>query len=104
MGMMAVERSLALTSTPAVARDVAMPREEPLNRRRALARLDATIDEAERACAKRRAVLERLVADRRDPQAAMILLRIAEQRLAQLRASRDVLIGGEPPDDAAGSL
>jgi hypothetical protein len=75
---------------------------KPQARPHALADLEATIAEAERLKEWRLRTFERLnpslkSADRRRAEG---LLRMAEQRLAHLRRSREVLLRGEQPGDA----
>jgi hypothetical protein len=68
---------------------------------RALADLGASITKAEETVEARRLALERVVAEGGDARRALALLRIANHRLAQLRASRRVLLEGEVGDEAA---
>jgi hypothetical protein len=69
------------------------PPERP--RSRALADLDARIAEAEAAVEARRLAIESSVAAGGDGRIASGQLRVAEGRLAQLRASRRVLLEGD---------
>jgi hypothetical protein len=78
-----------------------MPDEPPppsRSRRRALEALDALVAQAEEETRARRSVVERLIAAREDPRAALGLLRVAEARLARLRESRRVLLQGDGSD------
>ena len=71
-------------------------------RRHSLADLDGVIAQAEAARDRCRAELERLVADGRNPRGARVMLRLAEERLGQLRRSREVLLSGEGSGEAEG--
>ena len=64
-------------------------------RARALADLDALIAQVEAAVEARRLAVERSVAAGGDGRIASGQLRVAEGRLAQLRASRRVLLEGD---------
>ncbi len=61
-------------------------------RPRALADLDALIVQVEEAVEVRRHAVQRLIATRDDSRMISGQLRVAEQRLAQLRESRRVLL------------
>ena len=65
------------------------------DRRRALAELDAVIEQAE--CTRTRYLVhvEELTAEGKDATAERAMLRQAEDRLARLRESRMVLVSGE---------
>ena len=65
------------------------------DRHRSLADLEAAIAKAEGTCAKYRADLEACVASGRDTRHPAAMLRLAEDRAAQLRAGRDVLAHGD---------
>jgi hypothetical protein len=67
----------------------------PQPRPRSLARLEAEIVQAGLAGARWRAGAERLEAAGRDSRQARGLLHVAEDRLAQLERSREVLLRGE---------
>ena len=68
----------------------------PLQRRsRSLARLEDEIVQAEMACTRWRTQAEGLEAAGRDSRSVRGLLGIAEERLAQLNRSREVLLAGE---------
>jgi hypothetical protein len=71
----------------------------PQARPHALADLEVRIAEAEKVRNRHYGAVSRLVAAGQDSKGARVLLRFAEQCLAQLRRSREVLIGGE--DQAA---
>ena len=76
-----------------------MPRAAALRaqpRRRAITGLEAEIDQAERTLARCRLDLEDALATGRGVVRAEGMLRLAEQRLARLRESREVLLAGEP--------
>ena len=64
-------------------------------RSRALADLDALIAKVEGEVETRRLAVQRLTAAKEDSRMASGQLRVAEQRLAQLRASRRVLLDGD---------
>ncbi len=68
---------------------------KPQARPQALADLEVRIAQAERIRDYRYGAVSRLVAARRDPKGAQMLLRLAEERLGQLQRSRKVLTGGE---------
>ena len=68
-------------------------------RSRALADLDALIAKVEAEVEARRLAVRRSAAAKEDSRMASGRLRVAEQRLAQLRASRRVLLGGEVEDE-----
>lgn len=68
----------------------------PHPRRRALAELDARITEAAAARARRLAVLRAQPASRWAAHLAGMAMRSADERLAMLRRSRDVLAGDVP--------
>ena len=70
-------------------------------RPKALADLDALIAQVEEAVEVRRLAVQRLIATREDSRMISGQLRVAEQRLAQLRQSRRVLLEGEAGDEAA---
>lgn len=63
-------------------------------RRRALAELDAVIEQAERTRARCQLDLGDAVARAQPPGRAGAMLRLAEERLEQLRRSRQVLLEG----------
>ena len=67
----------------------------PQRRSRSLARLEDEIVQAEVTCTRWRAQAERLEAARRDSRSVRGLLGVAEERLAQLVRSREVLLAGE---------
>jgi hypothetical protein len=71
------------------------PSLKPQARPHALADLEVRIAEAERIRDRHYGAVSRLVAARQDPKGARAMLKFAEQCLAQLRRSREVLIGGE---------
>jgi hypothetical protein len=71
------------------------PTTPPPQRRRALAELDAVIEQAERTRARCRLDLGDAVAGARPPGRAGAMLRLAEERLEQLLRSRQVLLEGE---------
>jgi hypothetical protein len=71
----------------------------PQARPQALAELEARIAEAEKARDHHHGVVSRVVAARQNPRGARTFLRLAEERLAQLQRSREVLTGGERPGD-----
>lgn len=64
-------------------------------RRRALAELDAVIEQAERTRARCRLDLGDAAASARPSGRAGAMLRLAEERLEQLQRSREVLLQGE---------
>ena len=68
----------------------------PQPRPRALAELGGEIDQAERTLARCRLDLEDALAAGRGVVRAEGMLRLAEQRLARLRESREVLLAGAP--------
>jgi len=75
-----------------------MPRAAALRaqpRRRAIAELEAEIDQAERTLARCRLDLEDALETGRGVVRAEGMLQLAEQRLARLRESREVLLAGE---------
>ena len=67
----------------------------PQRRSRSLARLEDEIVQAEVTCTRWRAQAERLEAAGRDSRSVRGLLGVAEQRLARLERSREVLLAGE---------
>ena len=67
----------------------------PQRRSRSLAGLEVEIAQAELACTRWRSQAEVLEAAGRDGRQARGLLSVAEQRLAQLVRSREVLLRGE---------
>jgi hypothetical protein len=67
----------------------------PQARPHALAELEVRIAEAERIRDRHFGAVSRLVATGQDPRGARVLLKFAEQCLAQLHRSRELLIGGE---------
>jgi hypothetical protein len=67
----------------------------PQARPHALAELEARIAEAEKVRARHYGAVSRLVAAGQDPKGARALLKFAEQCLAQLQRSREVLLNGE---------
>jgi hypothetical protein len=70
---------------------------KPQARPQALAELEPKIAEAKANCERHRAAVDNLSgADRKKAEA---YLRIAEDRLAQLYRSREVLVGGEGQED-----
>jgi hypothetical protein len=68
-------------------------------RPQALAELKTRIAEAERIRDRHYGAMSRLVAAGQDPKGARAMLKFAEQCVAQLRRSREVLVGGEQPND-----
>ncbi len=72
---------------------------KPQARPQSLADLEVRIAEAERIRDRRYGAVSRLVAARRDPKGAQMLLKLAEERLGQLQRSREVLTGGEQQAD-----
>jgi len=72
-----------------------MPDLPPQQRSRSLARLEDEIVRAETACRRWRAQAENLEAAGRDGRQTRGLLGVAEERLAQLDRSREVLLRGE---------
>ena len=69
-------------------------------RRHSLADLDGVIAQAEAARDRCRAELERLAPGSRTSRSARVMLRLAEERLGQLRRSREVLLSGEGSGEA----
>jgi hypothetical protein len=70
-----------------------MPSLKPQARPQALAQLEPKIAEAKANCERHRAAVDNLSgADRKRAEA---YLRIAEERMAQLHRSREVLLNGE---------
>jgi hypothetical protein len=69
----------------------------PQARPHALADLEVRIAEAEKIRNRHYGVVSRLVAAGQDSKGARTMLKFAEQCLAQLQRSREVLIGGERP-------
>jgi hypothetical protein len=67
----------------------------PQPRPRSLARLETEIVQAETACERWRTRAEGLDAAGRDSRQTRGLLHVAEERLAQLVRSREVLLRGE---------
>jgi hypothetical protein len=67
----------------------------PQPRPRSLAKLEAEIVQAETACTRWRSQAEALEATGRDSRQVRGLLGVAEERLAQLVGSREVLLRGE---------
>jgi len=65
-------------------------------RHRALAEIELLISEAETVRSRYQVDVDRLGAAGAGGRRAAVLLRLAEDRLEQLRRSRAVLIGGEP--------
>jgi len=76
-----------------------MPDLPPQRRSRSLARLEDEIGRAETACTRWRAQAEGLEAAGRDSRQTRGLLGVAEERLAQLNRSREVLQRGEEEGD-----
>ena len=76
-----------------------MHRLKPQARPHALAELELRIAAAEKVRARHYGALSRLVAAGQDPKGARAMLKFAEQCVAQLRRSREVLVRGEQPDD-----
>jgi hypothetical protein len=72
-----------------------MPDLPPQRRPRSLLRLEAEIVAQELACTRWRAQAENLEAAGRDSRQTRGLLAAAEERLAQLDRSREVLLRGE---------
>jgi hypothetical protein len=72
---------------------------KPQARPQALADLEVRIAQAARIRDYRYGAVSRLVAARRDPKGAQMLLKLAEERLRQLQRSREVLTGEEQADD-----
>jgi hypothetical protein len=68
----------------------------PHPRHRALAEIELLIDEAAAVRARYRLELDRLGAAGAGVRRAAVLLRLADDRLDQLRRSRSVLIGDGP--------
>jgi hypothetical protein len=73
---------------------------KPQARPHALAELETRIAEAEKARDHHHGAMSRVVASGQNPRAARAVLKLAEERLAQLQRSRETLIGGEQPDGA----
>jgi hypothetical protein len=71
----------------------------PQHRRRSLAGLEVEIVQAELACTRWRAQAASLEAAGRDSRQTRGLLGVAEERLAQLVRSREVLLRGEEEGD-----
>jgi hypothetical protein len=69
----------------------------PPQRRRALAELDARIDQAERTQERCRLDVQDQAAAARSTARPTAVLRSADERLALLRASRAALLTEEPP-------
>ena len=67
----------------------------PQRRSRSLARLEAEIVQAELACTRWRTQAASLEAKGRDSRQVRGLLGVAEERLAQLTRSREVLLRGD---------
>jgi hypothetical protein len=65
-------------------------------RRRALAELDARIEQAEQAHAQRRLDIENLADSAKSASRANRIMSLAEERLALLRRSREALLADEP--------
>ena len=76
---------------------------KPRQRHRALAELNAAIAEVERHRDDHLAAIDRLAAAGKDPARVLALLRITDDYLARLRASRRVLLSGELPEDERGA-
>ena len=76
-----------------------MPDLPPQRRSRSLARLEEEIARAEMACTRWMAQAEALEAAGRDSRQVRGLLGVAEERLAQLNRSREVLQRGEEEGD-----
>jgi hypothetical protein len=72
-----------------------MPDLPPQRRSRSLARLEKEIVQAELACTRWRTQAASLEAVGRDSRQTRGLLGVAEERLAQLNRSREVLLRGE---------
>jgi hypothetical protein len=73
----------------------------PQPRPRSLLHLEAAIGHAEAACTRLRVKAEGLEAAGRDGRQPRGLLAVAEERLAHLNRSREVLLGGEEGYEAA---
>jgi hypothetical protein len=69
-------------------------------RHRAVVRTDALIAQAEQLRAAQALVLQSLAAAGHSTRRAAMLLQLTEQRLEQLRASRQYLLGEQPMADA----
>jgi DNA repair ATPase RecN len=69
----------------------------PQARPQALAELEARIAQAEKIRNRHYGAVSRLVAAGQDSKGARTMLKFAEQCLAQLQRSREVLISGERP-------
>ncbi len=67
----------------------------PQARPQALAELESRIAEAERVRDHHYGVVSRVVAAGQNARAARVLLELAEERVAQLQRSREVLVDGE---------
>ena len=65
------------------------------DRHRSLADLEAAIAEAERSAARYRDELDRLPSAEAAKRRTEAMLRLAEERVARLRAGRDVLAHGD---------
>lgn len=65
-------------------------------RRRALAELDARIEQAEQAHAQRRLDVENLADAAKSASRASRIVTLAEERLSLLRRSREALLADEP--------
>ena len=72
---------------------------KPQARPHALTELEVTIAKAEADRDRHMQIMNR-AGDEDGLRRAKAFLRIAKERLAQLRRSREVLVGGEQPDDA----
>ena len=70
----------------------------PQARPQALADLEVAIAKAKADRDRHMQIMDR-AGDEDSLRRAKAFLRIAEKRLAQLRRSREVLVGGEQPDD-----
>lgn len=70
--------------------------DRPHPRHRAVAEIELLIAEAEQLQSRYRLHVQTLTAAGSGTRRAAVLLRLAEERLDQLRRSRDVLIGDEP--------
>jgi hypothetical protein len=71
----------------------------PQARPHALVDLESRIAEAEKARDHHHGIVSRIVAAGQDSKRARVLLQFAEERLAHLQRSRDVLTGGEDRND-----
>jgi septal ring factor EnvC (AmiA/AmiB activator) len=65
-------------------------------RRQTVAAMDASIAQAEQVRAERLEELQRLIAAGRNTRRTTVFLKLAEQRLEQLRRSRTYLVDVEP--------